>query len=90
MTEGDLATIIWQACLDAGHPISVPASRHAAAAIHPLIHLEPVDRRPNIARAVEQLGPHPLTDGHLAARLHRIADQLDAAHHQAMLDDAAA
>ena len=41
--QGYIATAIWRACLDAEHPISVPASRHAAATAIRLLG-EPVPR----------------------------------------------
>lgn len=92
MTEGDLATIIWRACLQAGHTISVPASRHAAA--EALWHLGPTPPAMVWPQAVIDLHTaiptrawqHP---GLLANALRAHAERLEAAAHQAANTDAA-
>jgi len=89
--EGDLATAIWTACLDAGHPIGVPASRHAAAAA--LTICDPPPTGHDWPALMVELHEHvPWTTwanpGLLAEALRRHADRLDTRAHEAMLRDA--
>lgn len=90
MTEGDLATLIWRACLDAGHTISVPASRHAAA--EALWHLGPTPPAMTWPQAVIDLHMAVPTEawaqpGLLAEALRAHAAGLERAAHEAMLAD---
>lgn len=92
MTEGDLATAIWRACLDAGQPVTVAASRHAAA--EALGHLDaPPPRQAWPALMVELHEGLRWVDWHqpglLAQALRRHADRLDARAHDACVTDAA-
>ena len=73
--EGWVATAIWRACLDADEPISVPASRHAAATAIRLLG-EPVPRLEFPPLCVElHEAVHCWDDpARLAADLRRFAD----------------
>lgn len=91
MTEGDLATVIWRACADAGHPIGVPASRHAAAQALAVLGQPPaLQRVPPLERAfLEDIHPRAWHNaGVLATELRRYAARLDARAHAAMMADA--
>ena len=89
MTEGDLATVIWRACTDAGHPIGVPASRHAAdAALTAVAHLpgQVAPKPPLMVELHERVLPSEWENpGLLATVLRRHADRLDARAHDAMM-----
>lgn len=91
VTEGDLATAIWRACLDAGHPVTVPASRHAAAtALRALDQPAPMTAWPALMVDLhESLTPGQWANpGHLAAALRRHADLLDRRAHDACVAEA--
>lgn len=93
MTEGDLCTAIVVACRNAGHPITVPAARHAAAeALH---HLDPPPPRQTWPTLMVELHESMrYTDwgqpGRLAAALRAHADRLEARATDAMIADAIA
>lgn len=93
MNEGDLATLLHRACRDAGHPITVAASRHAAA--EALTHLDPPPPMTRWPALMVELHEHVrpwewARPGLLAARLRSYADALEARAHAAMVEDAAA
>ena len=91
-TTEALATTIHNECATYGAPISVHASRIAAAAAIDLfgVVVAPCDPRPNMARLAEWLGPHDLADGILAARLRTYADLLERRNTRRMKADAGA
>ncbi len=77
--EGWLATAIWRACLHNDHPISVPASRWAAAtALHHLGAPLPLLQWPALMADLHDNIATWNDPARLAADLRRHADRLDA------------
>lgn len=82
--EGWLATTIWRACLHNDHPITVPASRWAAAtALHHLGPPLPIPEWPALCYQLHEAADKLWYDpARLAVALRRFADGLDS-HAQA-------
>ena len=90
VNEGDLATVIWRACLDADRPIDVPTSRTAAAAVLAALDSlpdRPERRPPLMVQLHERVLPSEWENpGLLASALRRYAGLLDARSHRSMMD----